>query len=105
MPSAAFQNVFTSFRKEHVFGTFWHVVGRLGAGPAVLGVNNNGQFAGFLIPLAASAPGVFKDPVGNAKAGAPVTIYLTGVGEVTPAEFVTFNVAKVSAALKPVLRK
>jgi uncharacterized protein (TIGR03437 family) len=76
----------------------------VGAGPAVLGVNNNGQVAGFLIPLAASAPGVFKDPVGSAKAGAPVTIYLTGVGEVTPALKTAYAPStSVSGQAKPVL--
>ena len=62
-----------------------------GAGPAVLGVNNNGQIAGFAIQVAPAAPAIFSDGAGNvvptamATAGSPVAIYLTGAGEVTPA--------------------
>ena len=32
-----------------------------GAGPAVLGIDNNGQVAGFPIQLAAASPGIFTD--------------------------------------------
>jgi uncharacterized protein (TIGR03437 family) len=62
-----------------------------GAGPAVLSINNDGQVAGVLFPLAPSAPGIFADAAGNAipqaavKAGAVATVYLTGAGEVAPA--------------------
>ncbi len=61
-----------------------------GAGPAVLSIKNNGQAAGFLFQLAASAPGIFTDAAGGVipqsavKAGAVATVYVTGAGEVTP---------------------
>ncbi|HTX34432.1 MAG TPA: protease pro-enzyme activation domain-containing protein [Bryobacteraceae bacterium] len=62
-----------------------------GAGPAVLGINNNGQVAGFQIQLTAAAPQIFQDSGGNvagqatAKQGGLATLYLTGAGEVSPA--------------------
>ncbi len=62
-----------------------------GMGPAVLGINNNGQIAGFAFQLTPSAPGILQDANGNAAPfstvtqGGAVTIYLTGVGEVSPA--------------------
>jgi uncharacterized protein (TIGR03437 family) len=62
-----------------------------GAGPAVLGVNNNGQIAGFQFQIAPAAPGVFADassnliPVSTVAAGGTTSLYLTGDGDVTPA--------------------
>jgi uncharacterized protein (TIGR03437 family) len=62
-----------------------------GAGPGVLGVNNNGNIAGFQMQIAPSAPGIFADSSGNlspnAAAGADrtATLYFTGDGDVTPA--------------------
>jgi uncharacterized protein (TIGR03437 family) len=62
-----------------------------GIGPAVLSINNNGQVAGALFQVAASAPGIFADEQGSliphttVKAGAVATLYLTGAGEVAPA--------------------
>jgi uncharacterized protein (TIGR03437 family) len=62
----------------------------VGAGPAVLGINNNGQIAGFPFQITPSAPGIFADANGNllpnatAKQGAVATLYLTGAGEVNP---------------------
>ena len=62
-----------------------------GAGPAVLGINNNGQIAGTTFQIAASAPGIFTDANGNVfpKAsitqGSPGTLYITGAGEISPA--------------------
>ncbi len=61
-----------------------------GAGPAVIGVNNNGQIAGFQFELSPAAPGVFADAQGNLVPSATVaqggitTLYLTGVGDVSP---------------------
>jgi uncharacterized protein (TIGR03437 family) len=58
-----------------------------GAGPAVLGVNNNGQIAGFQFNIAPAAPAIFGDSSGNLlpsasfKAGATATLTLTGAGE------------------------
>jgi uncharacterized protein (TIGR03437 family) len=62
----------------------------VGAGPAVVGVNNNGQVAGYQIQVAPAAPAVFVDANGfvagnsNATAGGKFTFTLTGDGDVTP---------------------
>jgi uncharacterized protein (TIGR03437 family) len=61
----------------------------VGSGPAVLGINNNGSIAGFLLQVAASAPGIFTDANGNIVPNATVTqggygtLYFTGAGEFT----------------------
>ncbi len=61
-----------------------------GAGPAVLGVNNNGRIAGFQFQLSAASPGVFADqngnlaPIATVAQGGITTLYLTGAGDVTP---------------------
>ncbi len=63
----------------------------VGAGPAVVGINNNGEIAGFQVEITSTAPGIFDDGAGNlapqltAAAGAVVTLYMTGAGDVTPA--------------------
>jgi len=60
-----------------------------GSGQAVLGINNNGQIAGFQFPIAATAPGIFADASGNlaptstVTSGGIVTLYMVGAGEVT----------------------
>jgi uncharacterized protein (TIGR03437 family) len=62
-----------------------------GAGPAVLGINNNGQVAGFSFQMSPASPGVFADANGNVvpipvvKAGTALALYVTGTGDVTPA--------------------
>jgi uncharacterized protein (TIGR03437 family) len=62
-----------------------------GAGPAVLGVNNNGEVAGFAFQMSPASPGIFADAGGNVlptptvKAGTAVALYVTGTGDVTPA--------------------
>ena len=67
-----------------------------GTGPAVVGINNNGQIAGFPMQLAAAAPGIFTDGQGNVAGQGPVmaggmaTLYLTGAGEVSPALVTAF---------------
>jgi uncharacterized protein (TIGR03437 family) len=59
-----------------------------GSGPAVLGINNNGQVAGFQFQIAASAPGIYDDgkgnlsPVSTARRGANVTVLINGAGDV-----------------------
>jgi uncharacterized protein (TIGR03437 family) len=55
-----------------------------GAGPAVLGVNKNGEIAGYLFQLAPSAPAIYTDPNLSANAGAYATIYVDGIGETAP---------------------
>jgi uncharacterized protein (TIGR03437 family) len=76
-----------------------------GSGPAVLGINNNGQVAGWMLPIAPSAPAVFKDAVlASARVPAQVTVYVTGVGEVTPALKTAYAPnTPVSGQAKPVL--
>jgi uncharacterized protein (TIGR03437 family) len=62
-----------------------------GAGPAVLGINNNGQIAGFAFQMSPSSPGVFADANGNVlptstvKQGTALALYVTGAGDVSPA--------------------
>jgi uncharacterized protein (TIGR03437 family) len=60
-----------------------------GSGPAVLGIDNNGQIAGFQLQISPAAPGIFADAGGNLS---PVptmpqlgtgTLYLAGAGEVS----------------------
>ncbi len=59
-----------------------------GAGPAVLGVNNNGQIAGFQFQMAPSAPAIYDDGNGNlapsstAKRGASASVLFNGAGDV-----------------------
>jgi uncharacterized protein (TIGR03437 family) len=83
-----------------------------GAGPAVLSVNNNGQVAGFAFQIAPSAPGVLADASGNVlpspvvTRGTTLTLFFTGVGEVSPAIKTAFAPAlnSTSASLpKPLL--
>jgi len=81
-----------------------------GAGPAVLGINNNGEVAGYLFQVAPAAPGIFVDADGNVapkasvKAGAVATVYVTGIGEVTPALKTAYAPSTaVSGQAKPVL--
>jgi uncharacterized protein (TIGR03437 family) len=84
----------------------------VGAGPAVLGINNNGQIAGFPLQVAPSSPGIFADDAGNlvpsgtASPGATATLYVDGVGEVSPALKTAFSPPATTPAAsqpKPVL--
>jgi uncharacterized protein (TIGR03437 family) len=60
-----------------------------GAGPAVLGIDNNGQIAGFQLQISAAAPGIFADANGNlsptptVSQGGTTTLFLAGGGEVS----------------------
>ncbi|HLK68282.1 MAG TPA: protease pro-enzyme activation domain-containing protein [Bryobacteraceae bacterium] len=61
----------------------------VGVGPAVLGVNNNGQIAAWQLDIQPSAPGIFSDtngflvPQASASAGSTATLFVSGAGEVT----------------------
>ena len=61
-----------------------------GSGPSVLGIDNNGQVAGFQFTIAATGPGIFADASGNlaltatVTRGGMVTFYMVGAGEVAP---------------------
>jgi uncharacterized protein (TIGR03437 family) len=63
-----------------------------GIGPAVLGVNNNGQVASYVFMVAASAPGIFTDPnhpsallpYASGNRGDTLLIFITGEGQVSP---------------------
>jgi uncharacterized protein (TIGR03437 family) len=62
-----------------------------GLGTAIVGVNNNGQVASFPFQVAATAPGMYSGfitPAGavvtTAQQGAPMLLYITGEGDVTP---------------------
>jgi uncharacterized protein (TIGR03437 family) len=60
-----------------------------GAGPAVLGIDNNGQIAGFQFQISASAPGIFADangyltPTPAVSRAGTTTLLLVGAGEVS----------------------
>jgi len=62
-----------------------------GAGPAVVGINNNGKVAGFQFNVAPSAPGIFVqsgnalNPTASGKANQILIMFITGEGDVTPA--------------------
>src|SRR5579862_31069 len=74
-----------------------------GSGPAVLGVNNNGQIAGFAFQMSAASPGTFADASGNlvpspvAAQGALTSLYVTGTGEVTPALKTAYSPSSTTA--------
>jgi uncharacterized protein (TIGR03437 family) len=61
----------------------------VGAGPAVLGIDNHGQIAGFQFQISASAPGIFADaggylvPTPAVPRGGTTTLLLAGAGEVS----------------------
>jgi uncharacterized protein (TIGR03437 family) len=60
------------------------------AGIAVLGLNNNGQVASYLVPVAVTAPGFFTTrgdlltPSSTGNPGQSMTAFITGDGDVTP---------------------
>jgi len=80
-----------------------------GAGPAVLGVNNNGQIAGFQFQISPSSPGVFADANGNlapipvVNAGSALALYVTGTGDVNPAIKTAYSPSSGSTLPVPVL--
>jgi len=83
-----------------------------GAGPAVLGINNNGDIAGFQFQINPSSPSILADssgnvsPVATVKQGGNTTIYVVGVGEVSPALKSGFSpspITPVANLPKPVL--
>ncbi len=61
-----------------------------GAGPAVLGVNNNGHVASFLFQVSPAAPGIFTTasgavvPFASGKRGDTLVLFITGEGDETP---------------------
>jgi uncharacterized protein (TIGR03437 family) len=61
-----------------------------GTGPAVLGVNNNGDIAGYEFQISPSSPAILSDssgnvsPVATVKQGGNTTIYVVGADEVSP---------------------
>jgi uncharacterized protein (TIGR03437 family) len=80
----------------------------VGAGPAVLGINNNGNVAGFQLRVAPSAPAIYADGAGNlsgnpsAAPGGLVKLYLNGAGDVNPA-LLTANETPNGIPIYPVL--
>jgi uncharacterized protein (TIGR03437 family) len=80
----------------------------VGAGPAVLGIDNNGQVAGFQFQVAPSAPAIYADGSGNlagnpsVQAGSIGTLYLNGAGDVTPT-LLTANYAPAAPVIAPVM--
>jgi uncharacterized protein (TIGR03437 family) len=68
----------------------------VGAGPAVIGINNNGSIAGFPIEVVPASPGIFNDGAGNVfpavsvAPGGTSQLFFTGAGEVSPQIFSGF---------------
>jgi uncharacterized protein (TIGR03437 family) len=79
----------------------------VGAGPAVLGLTNNGLVTGFQLKVAPSSPGIWVDamgkvePTATAQQGGQGTIYFTGAGDVTPA-LKTAYATSAAASSQPV---
>jgi uncharacterized protein (TIGR03437 family) len=80
----------------------------VGAGPAVLGITNNGHVAGFQFQVAPSAPGIYTDGSGNlagnvaVQPGGVATLYLNGAGDVTPT-LLTANFAPAGPVIAPIM--
>ena len=83
----------------------------VGAGPAVLGINNNGEIAGYQFEIAPAAPAILTEPDGAlfrkpaVKRGSYTTFYATGMGDVTPALLTGFSptTTVISSLPRPVL--
>jgi uncharacterized protein (TIGR03437 family) len=86
-----------------------------GAGPAILGVNNNGQVAYFPFTVQANAPGIFMTldgagklvPFASGKRGDILLAFITGEGAVTPPVYTgrtptTADVTKLPAPAAPI---
>jgi uncharacterized protein (TIGR03437 family) len=88
------------------------------AGAGVIGINNNGEVAGFPVLIAPAAPGIFTDAANNIVPNATVTqngaltLYLTGAGDIastlltafapalnTPVAFLPRHVLPISATV------
>ncbi len=60
----------------------------VGSGPAVLGIDNNGQIGGFQFQISPASPGILTSngsiyPNASAQQGAYATMYVTGAGELS----------------------
>lgn len=81
----------------------------VGAGPAVLGVNNNGAIAGFQFQIAPASPAILSDGNGNAtpqvtvKQGGDFAVYAVGVGDVSPAVSTGFAPSVLASLPEPLL--
>jgi uncharacterized protein (TIGR03437 family) len=84
----------------------------VGAGPAVLGLNNNGEIAGFAFQVAPAAPGILTDadgmvaPQATAQIGKIATLLLTGAGDLVGlprTAFSTSPTASLANGFKPAL--
>jgi len=83
----------------------------VGAGPGVIGIDNNGQIAGMAIQVGPAAPGIFTDangalvPQGSVQAGAQATLYLTGAGDMPEGGTftATTSTSPLTNAAKPLL--
>jgi len=68
-----------------------------GAGPAVLGINNNGQIAALAFQISPTSPGIFADGSGNVvptptvNQGGAIAFYVTGTGDNSPAVGTAFS--------------
>ena len=78
------------------------------AGPGVIGINNNGEVAGFSVRIAPAAPGIFTDasgkltPTASVLQNSSITVSLTGSGDIASTLRTAFAPAlNTSAALLP----
>jgi uncharacterized protein (TIGR03437 family) len=75
-----------------------------GAGPAVVGINNNGQIAGYEFQIAPAAPGIITDgngnvaPISTVEAGGYLTLFVTGIGDVSPSLKTAFSPSSTTNA-------
>jgi uncharacterized protein (TIGR03437 family) len=80
-----------------------------GAGPAVLGINNNGQIAGFQFPISSAAPGIFADASGNLSPtpivaqGGTMSLQMVGAGQVSNSIPTGYAPTTSASTYKPLL--
>lgn len=86
----------------------------VGAGPGVIGINNNGEVAGYAVRIAPASPGIFTDasgvvtPTAAVKQNGALTLYLTGAGDISTslatafAPSLTTPIAQLPRPLLPV---
>jgi uncharacterized protein (TIGR03437 family) len=84
----------------------------VGAGPAVLGLTNDGEVAGFAFQMGPAAPGILTDadgmvaPQSKAQIGKVATMFLTGAGDflgLPRTAFSTSAASPVANGSKPAL--
>jgi uncharacterized protein (TIGR03437 family) len=83
----------------------------VGAGPAVIGINNNTEVSGMQFEMAPAAPAILSEPDGTlyatptARRGGYATLFVTGIGDVTPTPITGYapTTTVVSSLPRPML--